>query len=78
KGQLTLDGQTLDNRDGRVSAEQGARLRLSQALDNSKGLLTSEGDLDIGAASLDNSDAELSSAGKLTLATTGKVDNQRG
>lgn len=77
---LALTGATLDNsQGGLISSQTLLDLDLSGALDNhDKGMLVSEGVLTARAGSLDNTAGALSSAGALTLTTTGDVVSRGG
>lgn len=77
---LALTGATLDNsQGGLLSSQTLLDLDLSGALDNhDKGMLVSEGVLTAKAGSLDNTAGALSSAGALTLTTTGDVVSRGG
>jgi filamentous hemagglutinin len=77
---LALTGATLDNsQGGLLSSQTLLDIDLSGALDNhDKGMLVSEGVLNARAGSLDNTTGALSSAGALTLTTTGEVVSRGG
>jgi len=74
---FTLAANTLDNRQGKLLSEQALTVRIAQALDNTKGLVSAKG-LDLHAASLDNREGETSSRAGLVLTVDGRLDNRQG
>ncbi|RON01519.1 adhesin [Pseudomonas brassicacearum] len=78
KVSLSLDGDVLNNLGGSLFGLQKMRLTLSGDLDNSQGLISSEGALDVTANNLSNNAGKLSSAGALNLVARGDVHNQGG
>lgn len=74
---FTLAANTLDNRQGKLLSEQALTVRIAQALDNTKGLVSAKG-LDLHAASLDNREGTVSSRAGLVLTVDGRLDNRQG
>ncbi|MGY2292074.1 hemagglutinin repeat-containing protein [Pseudomonas sp. SDO528_S397] len=72
-----LAAQSLDNSNGKLLGNQGLTLRIEQALNNVKGLI-SAASLDSRSASLDNSQGQISSRGPADLAVTGAITNLNG
>jgi len=75
---LTLTGTSLDNAGGRLFSQQPLVLALAGDLDNSEGLLSSEGTLDVKAHSLNNTKGSLSSAQGLNVSVTSMLNNKSG
>ncbi|MDY7560905.1 filamentous hemagglutinin N-terminal domain-containing protein [Pseudomonas sp. CCC3.2] len=75
---LGLAGSDLDNTGGTFSSKTQLALNLSGDVNNSAGLLSSDGVLTVNAANLNNSAGSLSSGGALTVAATGGLNNQGG
>ncbi|UZJ62008.1 filamentous hemagglutinin N-terminal domain-containing protein [Pseudomonas sp. KU26590] len=78
KSLLTVTGTQLDNSGGNLVSQQKIDLGLSGALLNSQGLIDSEGTLNVRSASLANNGGSLSSAGALTVNSSGAISNQGG
>ncbi|MBA6065909.1 hemagglutinin repeat-containing protein [Pseudomonas mosselii] len=74
---FTLAADTLDNRQGKLLSDQVLTVRIAQALDNAKGLVSAKG-LDLRAASLDNREGEVSSRAVLALTIDDRLDNRQG
>ncbi|MBH3312622.1 hemagglutinin repeat-containing protein, partial [Pseudomonas mosselii] len=74
---FTLAADTLDNRQGKLLSDQVLTVRIAQALDNAKGLVSAKG-LDLRAASLDNREGEVSSRAGLALTIDDRLDNRQG
>ncbi|WP_037007427.1 filamentous hemagglutinin N-terminal domain-containing protein, partial [Pseudomonas asplenii] len=74
---FTLAAQSLDNSNGKLLGNQGLTLRIEQALNNVKGLV-SAASLDSRSASLDNSQGQISSRGQADLSVTGALTNLNG
>ncbi|EKT4521414.1 hemagglutinin repeat-containing protein [Pseudomonas putida] len=74
---FTVAARSLDNRDGRLIGQQGLALRIDQALNNLKGLVSANG-LDLHSASLDNRQGLLSSRAGQVLVVDGELLNQGG
>ncbi|WP_456023303.1 two-partner secretion domain-containing protein [Pseudomonas protegens] len=72
-----LAAQDLDNSNGKLLSQQGLTLRIAQALNNLKGVI-SGASLDSHSDSLHNHDGLLSSRGALLLSTDKTLDNQLG
>ncbi|MFL9583794.1 hemagglutinin repeat-containing protein [Stenotrophomonas sp. AB1(2024)] len=66
-GQLELEAQSLDNRQGQVVTDGDTRLQLAGSLDNSGGAVSSGGSLDTSAASVNNEAGLLRATGNQTL-----------
>lgn len=75
---LMLTAQDLDNSNGKLLAQQLLQLELNGELNNSQGVLSSEGRLNVNAANLINRQGRISSAQALELDLAGAVDNQDG
>ncbi|MBC8999895.1 DUF637 domain-containing protein [Pseudomonas sp. N40(2020)] len=67
----------LDNSNGKLISQQGLTLRIAQALNNVKGVI-SGASLDSHSNSLDNHEGLISSRGELLLTTDKTLDNQLG
>ena len=78
RGSVNLNGKTLDNSGGNISALQGLDIRLDGALLNNTGSLSSEGALGLTVGSLDNTAGKLGSAADLSIDSLGAVLNQGG
>ncbi|MBI6954545.1 hemagglutinin repeat-containing protein [Pseudomonas sp. CCOS 191] len=74
---FTLVADSLDNRQGKLLSDQALTVRIAQALDNTKGLVSAKG-LDLHAASLDNREGTVSSRAGLVLTVDGRLDNRQG
>jgi filamentous hemagglutinin len=74
---FTLAANDLDNSSGKLISQQGLTLRIAQALNNVKGVI-SAATLGSHSASLDNQDGLISSGGLLTLTTDKTLNNQLG
>ncbi|MEW5543603.1 hemagglutinin repeat-containing protein [Pseudomonas soli] len=74
---FTFVADSLDNRQGKLLSEQALTVRIAQALDNTKGLVSAKG-LDLHAASLDNREGTVSSRAGLVLTVDGRLDNRQG
>ncbi|WP_454846395.1 two-partner secretion domain-containing protein [Pseudomonas farris] len=74
---FTLTAQNLDNSNGKLLSNQGLTLRIAQALNNLKGVI-SAASLDSHSDSLNNSEGLISSRGRLELTTDNTLDNQKG
>ncbi|WP_240609950.1 hemagglutinin repeat-containing protein [Billgrantia endophytica] len=72
-GQLDLDTQGLDNRDGQIIAERITLNTHGQALDNSTGLIAAFGGLELASGALNNHRGTLQAGGDLHLDTQGQV-----
>nr|WP_285230668.1 hemagglutinin repeat-containing protein [Stenotrophomonas sp. ISL-67] len=66
-GQLELEAQSLDNRQGQVVTDGDTRLQLAGSVDNSGGAVSSGGSLDTSAASVNNEAGLLRATGNQTL-----------
>ncbi|CAM2748279.1 filamentous hemagglutinin [Pseudomonas gessardii] len=75
---LVLSGQHLDNSTGKLFAQQLLQLDFKGELNNTQGVISSEGRLDVNAASLINRQGRVSSAQALALELTGAVDSADG
>ncbi len=75
---LTLAGTSLDNTGGKLFSQQPLMLTLAGDLDNSEGLLSSEGTLDVKAHRLNNTKGSLSSAQGLNVSVTSMLNNKSG
>jgi filamentous hemagglutinin len=75
---LMLRAQDLDNSNGKLLAQQLVQLELKGELNNTQGVINSEGRLGANAASLVNRQGRMSSAQALELGLTGAVDNEGG
>ena len=75
---LSVSGTTLNNVAGTLRSQQNLTVQLSGGLNNTQGLLSSEGLLSVSAASLANRLGSLSSAGQLSIGSSGWIDNQGG
>jgi filamentous hemagglutinin len=71
---FTLTAQSLDNSNGKLLSNQGLTLRISNALDNVKGLIGAAS-IDVRAGSLNNSGGSLVSRGDLELTVDGLLRN---
>ncbi|HEX4552167.1 filamentous hemagglutinin N-terminal domain-containing protein [Pseudomonas sp.] len=67
----------LDNSNGKLISQQGLTLRIAQALNNVKGVI-SGASLDSHSDSLDNHEGLISSRGEMLLTTDKTLDNQLG
>ncbi|WP_448093802.1 two-partner secretion domain-containing protein [Pseudomonas lini] len=74
---FTLTAQNLDNSNGKLLSNQGLTLRIAQALNNLKGVI-SAASLDSHSDSLNNSEGLISSHDRLELTTDNTLDNQQG
>ncbi|NBF07061.1 hemagglutinin repeat-containing protein [Pseudomonas sp. Fl4BN1] len=74
---FTLAARNLDNRSGKLISQQGLTLRIDQALNNLKGLVSAR-TLDLHSNRLDNSEGLISSLGAQTLRVDGQLANQQG
>ncbi|WDG53562.1 filamentous hemagglutinin N-terminal domain-containing protein [Pseudomonas chlororaphis] len=74
---FTLAAQTLDNTDGKVISQNALVLRIDQALNNIRGLVSADG-LDVRAASIDNTAGKMGSDSGLALHVEGAVINVNG
>ncbi|WDH38071.1 filamentous hemagglutinin N-terminal domain-containing protein [Pseudomonas chlororaphis] len=74
---FTLAAQTLDNTDGKVISQNALVLRIDQALNNLRGLVSADG-LDVRAASIDNTAGKMGSDSGLALNVEGAVINVNG
>lgn len=72
---FTLTAEQLDNNDGRLLGNQGLLLRVSQRLDNLKGLIGAHS-LEVHAGVLDNSGGTLNSQSGMTLTVDGLLRNR--
>jgi filamentous hemagglutinin len=66
-GTLHLEAQSLDNTNGQVVTDGDSRVRLAGGLDNSAGVLSSGGALDISVATVSNQGGLLRADGNQTL-----------
>ncbi|WP_192551887.1 filamentous hemagglutinin N-terminal domain-containing protein [Pseudomonas sp. IzPS59] len=74
---FTFAAHDLDNSNGKLLSQQGLVVRIAQALNNTKGVI-SAASLDSHSDSLDNREGLISSDGKLTLTTDQTLDNRAG
>ncbi|WP_418797016.1 hemagglutinin repeat-containing protein, partial [Pseudomonas mosselii] len=74
---FTVAAEQLDNGNGRLLSDQGLLLRVSQRLDNLKGLIGGQS-LDVHAGVLDNSGGTLSSQSGLQVTVDGLLSNRDG
>ncbi|MGN8141414.1 two-partner secretion domain-containing protein [Pseudomonas sp. 22105] len=74
---FALTAHDLDNSNGKLLSQQGLTVRIAQALNNTKGVISGTS-LDSHSASLDNQEGLISSRGPLTLTTDNTLDNQLG
>ncbi|EJN26007.1 filamentous hemagglutinin family N-terminal domain-containing protein, partial [Pseudomonas sp. GM79] len=74
---FTLTAQSLDNSNGKLLSDQGLTLRIAQALNNLKGVI-SAASLDSHSDSLNNTEGLISSHDRLKLTTDHTLDNQKG
>ncbi|CAI8822197.1 filamentous hemagglutinin [Pseudomonas sp. IT-P2] len=74
---FALTAHDLDNSNGKLLSQQGLTVRIAQALNNAKGVI-SGASLDSHSASLANNEGLISSRGPLTLTTDNTLDNQLG
>jgi len=74
---FTLTAQNLDNSNGKLLSNQGLTLRIAQALNNLKGVI-SAASLDSHSDSLNNSEGLISSHDRLELTTDNTLANQKG
>jgi len=72
---FTLTAGSLDNSNGKLLSNQALTVRITQALDNLKGLIAAQS-VDGHAASLDNSGGTLTSRGDLLFNADGQLNNQ--
>lgn len=76
---LFLQSDLLNNSNGSLTLTGTGLLTVrSGSLGNNRGMLVTNGGVDIMAASLDNSDGTIYGTGNLTLQSTGGLSNQRG
>ncbi|WP_331832630.1 hemagglutinin repeat-containing protein [Pseudomonas sp. LH21] len=74
---FTLAAEQLDNSNGRLLSDQNLLLRISQRLDNLKGLIGGQS-LEVHAGVLDNSGGTLSSQSGLQVTVDGLLSNRDG
>ncbi|WP_232539756.1 hemagglutinin repeat-containing protein [Pseudomonas chlororaphis] len=74
---FSLKAQSLDNNGAKLISDQGLTLRIAEALNNVKGLVSASS-IDSHSASLDNTDGLLSTTGDLDLKVDTAFANQRG
>ncbi len=74
---FALAAQNLDNSNGKLLSNQGLTLRIAQALNNLKGVI-SAASLDSHSDSLNNNEGLISSHDRLELTTDNALDNQQG
>ncbi|WP_085698324.1 filamentous hemagglutinin N-terminal domain-containing protein [Pseudomonas sp. B26(2017)] len=74
---FTFAAHDLDNSNGKLLSQQGLVVRIAQALNNTKGVI-SAASLDSHSDSLDNREGLISSDGQLTLTTDQTLDNRAG
>ncbi|AZD00799.1 hemagglutinin repeat-containing protein [Pseudomonas chlororaphis] len=74
---FSLEAQSLDNNGAKLISDQGLTLRIAEALNNVKGLVSASS-LDSHSASLDNTDGVLGTTGDLDLKVDTVFANQRG
>ncbi|QTT90335.1 filamentous hemagglutinin N-terminal domain-containing protein [Pseudomonas chlororaphis] len=74
---FSLKAQSLDNNGAKLISDQGLTLRIADALNNVKGLVSASS-LDSHSASLDNTDGVLGTTGDLDLKVDTAFANQRG
>ncbi|MDD0976811.1 filamentous hemagglutinin N-terminal domain-containing protein, partial [Pseudomonas fontis] len=73
----TLQADQLDNQGGKLLSEQGLTLRITQVLDNSKGLISANG-IDLQALSLNNLSGTLTARETLGVVLQQALDNRNG
>ncbi|MGY2261934.1 hemagglutinin repeat-containing protein, partial [Pseudomonas sp. SDO55104_S430] len=74
---FSLAAQNLDNSKGKLLSNQGLTLRITQALNNIKGVI-SAASVDSHSDRLNNSDGLIRSLDRLELTTDSALDNQQG
>ncbi|SDZ34247.1 hemagglutinin repeat-containing protein, partial [Pseudomonas sp. NFIX28] len=74
---FSLEAQSLENNGAKLISGQGLTLRIAEALNNIKGLVSASS-LDSHSVSLDNTDGVLSTTGNLDLKVDTVFANQRG
>ncbi|EIK60998.1 putative toxin [Pseudomonas lactis] len=74
---LTFTANSLDNTGGKLLSDQALTLRLTQVLNNVKGLVSANG-LDVRAASVNNSTGTLTSDASVLLTLDGALTNTQG
>ncbi|MGO4102223.1 two-partner secretion domain-containing protein, partial [Pseudomonas sp. TAF7] len=74
---FTLAAQNLDNSNGKLLSNQGLTLRIAQALNNLKGVI-SAASIDSHSDSLNNNEGLISSHDRLELTTDKTLENQQG
>ncbi|KAB0516537.1 hemagglutinin repeat-containing protein [Pseudomonas extremorientalis] len=72
-----LSATALNMADGKLLSQQALILRIAQALDNTRGLISAAA-LQVNSASLDNHGGKLSAGGDLTLNINGLLANRNG
>ncbi len=72
-----LAATALNTADGKLLSQQALTLRIAQALDNTRGLISAAA-LQVSSASLDNQGGKLSAGSNLDLSVDGKLDNRTG
>ncbi|WP_256657133.1 MULTISPECIES: hemagglutinin repeat-containing protein [unclassified Pseudomonas] len=72
-----LAATALNTTDGKILSQQALVLRVAQALDNTRGLISAAA-LTVNSASLNNQNGKLNAAGELSLGIDGVLDNQHG
>ncbi|QXH78669.1 hemagglutinin repeat-containing protein [Pseudomonas salmasensis] len=72
-----LAATALNTAGGKVLSQQALTLRIAQALDNTRGLISAAA-LQVSSASLDNQGGKLSAGSNLDLSVDGKLDNRTG
>ncbi len=74
---LTIDSDSLSNDEGLISSRAGMTLTVGQALSNVKGTVIADGDLDVSAATANNTLGQITSQKALT-AVIGNLQQQGG
>ncbi|AOS74020.1 adhesin [Pseudomonas fluorescens] len=72
-----LAATALNTADGKLLSQQALTLRIAQALDNTRGLISAAA-LQVSSASLDNQGGKLSAVSDLNLGVEGVLDNRNG
>ncbi|WP_082561470.1 hemagglutinin repeat-containing protein [Pseudomonas sp. Root569] len=72
-----LAATALNTADGKILSQQALTLRIAQALDNTRGLISAAA-LQVNSASLGNQGGKLSAASVLNLGVEGALDNRTG
>ncbi|WP_047710959.1 hemagglutinin repeat-containing protein [Pseudomonas lactis] len=72
-----LAATALNTADGKLLSQQALTLRIAQALDNTRGLISAAA-LQVSSASLDNQGGKLSAVSDLNLGVDGVLDNRNG